>query len=378
MGAARFWTVLLLFVFVGRSAPVEQVLEAQSKALDTRELESFLSGLEADLRPFLPDFQATVKGKTRFDAAKFLRGLLFRFGREIAMNGHLLAELVFLATLCTLLGHLGQAFAGESLVQLAFYLCYLVLVGLAANSFVATVTLGRAVVRNLVDFVYALLPVISSLLLASGASATGALFHPLILTGAAVVGHLAQTIIFPLAMLTAVVTLVGHLAEGFSLSRLAGLLREITVGITGTVLAAFVGLLTVRGVAATVADGVALRTAKYVSGTFVPLVGKGMAEAMETVAGCTLIIKNALGGFGAWTILVLTAFPLVKILAVVIIYRLAAAFVQPLGADRLGEALQAIGNNLLVIFAVTSLVALGFFLALTILVAVGNLVYALR
>ncbi|NLG84773.1 MAG: stage III sporulation protein AE [Firmicutes bacterium] len=376
---ARFWTFLLLFVLAGPpAAPVAQIVEAQSKALDTRELESFLAGLDAEIRPYLPDFRATIKGKAGFDLPGLLRSLLFRFGREIALNGHLLAELVFLAALCAFLGHLGSSFAGESLAQLAFYLCYLVLVGLAANSFVATLMLGRTAVKNLVDFVYALLPVISSLLLASGASATGALFHPLILTGAATVGHLAQTVLFPLAMLTAAVTLVGHLAEGFSLSRLAGFLREATVGITGTGLAVFVGLLAVRGVAAAAADGVALRTAKYVSGTFVPLVGKGMAEAMETVAGCTLIVKNALGGFGAGAILVLSAFPLVKILAVVVIYRLAAALVQPLGPDRLGEGLQAIGNNLLVVFAVTSLVALAFFLALVVLVAMGNLVYALR
>lgn len=362
----------------GLPAPLDRVAEAELKAMDTRGIDDFLAGLEADLRPFLPDFREALKGGDRFDPAGLLRGLLLRLGRELAMNAHLLAELVLLATLSALLAHLGTAFAAGSLAQLAFYVCYLVMAGLAVNGFMTTIGLGREAVRNLVDFVYALLPVVCTLLAASGATATSALFHPLILAGAASVGHLVQTVVFPLAMLAGVVTLVGHLAEGFSLSRLAGLLRDLAVGLTGAILAAFVGLLTVRGVAAAAADGVTLRAAKYVSGTFVPVVGKGMADAMETVAGCTLVLKNALGGFGAWAILVLTAFPLLKILAVVAVYRLAAAFVQPLGADRLGEALQAVGNNLLVVFAVTALVGLAFLLGLTILVALGNLAYSLR
>lgn len=359
------------------AAAMAEIVQAELDALDTRELEHFLSGLDAEIQPYLPDFRRTAQGKGPGPAdlaARLLRGL----ARELALNGHLLGELVLLAAICVLLTHLGGSFAAKGLSDLAYYVCYLVMIGLAVKSFAATLGLGRAAVSDLVGFMYALLPVISSLLVSIGAQATSALFHPLIIAAVATTGHLVQTLVFPLAVLTAVVTLVGHVSTGFSLSKLASLLREVTIGATGVILAGFVGLLTVRGVAAAAADGVALRTAKYVSGTFVPVVGKGMSDAMETVAGCTLVLKNALGGFGAWTLVVLTVFPMVKILAVVAIYRLAAALVQPLGESRLAEALHAVGNSLIVIFAVTALVGLAFLLGLTVLVALGNITHALR
>ena len=46
----------------------------------------------------------------------------------------------------------------------------------------------------------------------------------------------------------------------------------------------FVGILTVQGVAGTVADAVGLRTAKYMTSAFVPVVGKVLSDAVETVA----------------------------------------------------------------------------------------------
>jgi len=373
-----FLLVLSIAVTAPSPAPVDRVVQAEMSALDTRELERFLGSLDAEIRPFLPDFRPSSAQAGQFNPAVMARQLLTKFARELALNAHLLGELVLLAVVCVLLAQLGHTLAAQSLSQLAFYVCYLVMMGLAINTFFATVKLGRAAVGNLVGFMYALLPVVCSLLAAVGAVSTSALFHPLVLAAVVTIGHLVQEVIFPLAVLTAIVTLVSQLAEGFSLTKLAALLRDVTIGVTGVMLAGFVGLVTVRGVAAAATDGVALRTAKYVSGTFVPIVGKGMSDAMETVAGCSLVLKNTVGGMGAWTLIVLTAFPLVKMLVLVAIYRLAAALIQPLGETRLVEALHAISNSFVVLFAVTALVGLAFFLGLTILVALGNLTYALR
>lgn len=358
--------------------PVDRVAEAELAALDTRGLEQFLQSLDAEVRPYLPEFRPTVTRGAGLDPAVFGKQLLVKLARELALNAHLLGELVLLAVVCVLLAHLGGAFAAQNVSQLAFYVCYLVMMGLAANSFFTTVKLGRAAVGDMVGLMYALLPMVCSLMAAVGATATSALLNPAVLGAVAAISRIVQEIIFPLAILMAIVTLVGHLSEGFSLSKLAGLLRDLTVGATGVLLAGFVGLLVIKGVTAAAADGVGLRTAKYVSGTFVPIVGKGMSDAMETVAGCSLVLKNAVGGFGAWALVALTAFPLVKILAVVAIYRLAAALVQPLGETRLVEALNAFGNCFTVLFAVTALIGLAFFLGLTILVALGNYAYVLR
>ena len=63
---------------------------------------------------------------------------------------------------------------------------------------------------------------------------------------------------------------------------------------------------------------------------------------------------------------------------VAFIYRLAAAFVQPLGQDRLAESLQEIGKTVTVIFATVTIVGLMFFICLTVLIGLGNLTAVIR
>lgn len=376
---SKLWPVLLLALSASAAAPpADRVVQAEMSAIDFSGIQGFLDGLDQEIRPYMPDYRPNSGGGGGFDPGLLVKRILNKLLGELALNAHLLGELVFLAVLCALLSHLSGSFASQNVSQLAFYVCYLVMMGLAAKSFFASIQLGRAAVDNMANLMYAMLPVVCSLLAAVGAAATSVIFHPLMIGAVTVIARLVQTVIFPLAILTMLVTLVGHLAEGFSLSKLASLLKTVTIGFTGLLLAGFVGLISVRGVAAAAADGVGLRTAKYVSGTFVPIVGKGMSDAMEAVAGCSLLLKNTIGGFGAWSLIVLVAFPLVKILVLVGIYRLAAALVQPLGENRLVEALNAIGGGFTVIFAVTALIGLAFFLGLTILVALGNLSYALR
>jgi len=68
----------------------------------------------------------------------------------------------------------------------------------------------------------------------------------------------------------------------------------------------------------------------------------------------------------------------VKILSAAVVYRLAAALMQPLGAEQLGESLQLLSNYLFLIFAAVAAVGLMFLITLTIVVALSNFMVMLR
>jgi stage III sporulation protein AE len=148
--------------------------------------------------------------------------------------------------------------------------------------------------------------------------------------------------------------------------------------LTGLLLTVFTGILGVQGVAGAVTDGVGLRTVKYLTGAVVPVVGGVLTDAVDAVAGCSLFIKNAVGIVGVLAILFLCTLPVVKILSAAVMYRLAAALLQPLGAQELSESLHLLGNYLLLVFAAVAAVGLMFFIALTIIVGLSNVVVMLR
>jgi stage III sporulation protein AE len=158
----------------------------------------------------------------------------------------------------------------------------------------------------------------------------------------------------------------------------AGLFRQGGMAVLGLTLVAFVGVITVQGVAGGVADGVALRTAKYATATFIPVVGKMFADTVDMVMGASLLLKNTIGLFGIATVLTLCALPLIKLASLILVIKLAGALVEPMGDEKMAKCLGGMGDNLMLVFGGVLAVALMFFLAITMIIGVGSITMMLR
>jgi stage III sporulation protein AE len=161
-------------------------------------------------------------------------------------------------------------------------------------------------------------------------------------------------------------------------TQLAALLRNIAMGALGSFLTIFLAVVSIQGATSAVTDGVTLRTAKYVTGNFIPLVGRMFSDAADTVLSASMLVKNAVGLAGVFILLILCAFPALKILILAFIYNVSSAVLQPLGNSPIITALGTIGKSLLFVFAALATVGLMFFLAITIIIAAGNISLMVR
>lgn len=78
-------------------------------------------------------------------------------------------------------------------------------------------------------------------------------------------------------------------------------------------------------------DGITLRTAKFITGNFIPVLGRMFTDATDTVISASLLLKNTVGILGVAILICIAAFPAIKVLSLAFIYKLAAAILQPLG-----------------------------------------------
>ena len=376
--------VLLFFSGTGWAnqypAELYSIVEQELAHLKLDELTAFLSQLDAETQALLPtwNLRGWATEGLKLDLATILRQGGRFLAREVMLNLHLLIRLVILAVVGAVLVHFQQAWAGESLGNLVFNIIYLVLMGLAVQSFTTTLQLANAALDRINQFVLALLPPVFTLLAAAGGLTLSTVCHPLMWGGTAVVINIVKNIVLPLILLAGMIGLVSRLGEGFSVSRLAETARQGAVVLLGLLVVIFLGLLTMQGVTVAAADGLGLKAAKFLTGNLMPLVGKTVADSLDLAAGCSLLIKNALGVFGALGVILLCVYPSFKILVVAFIYRLAAVLVQPLGQERLADSLQEIGKTIMVIFAAVAVSGLMFFFSLTILVGLGNLTAVVR
>ena len=99
--------------------------------------------------------------------------------------------------------------------------------------------------------------------------------------------------------------------------------------------------MTVQGIGAAGVDGISIRTAKFAMDRFIPIVGGMFADTVDTLVGCSLVVNNALGVFGLILLLGALLVPLMRMALTMLMYRAAAALMEPV-AD--GPLLRAIGG----------------------------------
>lgn len=353
-----------------------------SQKVNLTEVRGFLERIDQDVKDSMPEFSLTKmfddlrQGKLDLHPENIGKNLLSFLGKEVLKSAPLIGKLLILAVLIAILQQLQSAFSG-SIGKMAQGLAYLVLMGIALATFQVSLDLAGDSIQKMTGFMQTLFPVMMTLLLAMGNLTTAALFKPVVMGSLAFLATLIKTIILPLFFLAAVLKLFNHISSEFKLSKLAGLFEftgKISLGLVMTV---FIGVMAIQGVTGGVADGVALRTAKY-SADLIPVVGKFFKDAVELVVTSGLLLKNALGIVAIVAIALICLGPIVKIVAMILVFRISAALIEPLGQKELADSLQEMSKSLIFIFAAVASVAVMFFMTVAVVVGAGNLTVMLR
>ena len=347
------------------------------------EVNQFIAKANRELHKDLPLLSAQTLANIaanglNTDWKQLWQSIMMLFIKETTANLHLMGKLLFLAVLCALLQNLQNSFENSSISLLSYSTCFIFLTVIALTAFYNALDMVRQTVSTIVNFMEALLPLLLSLLAGMGAFTSAALFTPLMLFVVSSVSILIKDVILPLIFLTGVLECVNYFSDKYRVGNLAGIFKQMSVVTLCLTLVLFIGFITIQGVAGGVADGLALRTAKFATTTFVPVVGKMFADTIELVAGASLLMKNAIGIFGVITILVLCALPLVKLISLIFVIKIAGALVQPMGDEKMAKCLDGIGNNLWLVFGALSTVVLMLFLAITMIVGAGSMALMLR
>ncbi|WP_083879897.1 stage III sporulation protein AE [Desulfitobacterium dichloroeliminans] len=353
-----------------------------TQQVDLTEVRGFLEQIDRDVQQALPNFSLSHmfddlrQGKISLNPVDIGNSLLVLLGKEIVVSAPLIAKLLILAVLTAVLQQLQSAFNG-GVGKMAQALAFLMLMGIALATFQMAMDVAYTAIQNMTGFMQTLLPVMMTMLAAMGNLTTAALFKPIVLGSLAFLATLIKTVALPLFFMAAVLKLFNHISSEFKLSKLAGLLEFAGKLSLGLFLTVFIGVMTVQGVTGGVADGVVLRTAKY-SADLIPVVGKFFKDAVELVVTSGLLLKNALGIVAIIALALICLGPVVKLVAMILVFKISSALIEPLGQTELADTLQEMSKSLIFIFASVASVAIMFFMAIVVVVGSGNLTIMLR
>lgn len=347
------------------------------------ELKVFWDNIMVEYGEFLPDAQKGslmefIQGDKEFSFSGWFSGFGKYLFHELLQNGKLLGMLILLTVFSLFLQSLQNAFEQSSISKVAYSIVFMVLTIIALNSFHVVIQYTKETIDMMISFFLALVPLLLALIAASGGIVSAAFFHPVLLFLMNTSGLLVGNVILPLLFLATVLSIVSTLTEHYKVTQLANLIQNWSIGLLGAFMTIFLGVISVQGASSAVADGITIRTAKFLTGNFIPVVGRMFTDAADTVISASVLLKNTVGLAGVVILLLIVAFPALKILVIALVYKITAAILQPLGGGSVITCLNIISKSMMYIFAALAIVSAMFFLSITIIIAAGNVTLMVR
>lgn len=325
-----------------------------------------------DLEPVEYIKEYIKSGQSSLSISQIIKAITSLIFKEVKTAISLSISIIVIAIICSLVKNLQGAFANESISNIAFFACYSLLIIILSRSFIISINIAIDIIEKLSEFMAAILPVLVVMLTSIGGFAQAATMDPIILGATILIPRIYKNIIIPLITITFVLQFANSISTEHKISNLCKTTKQITIWLQGILLTVFIGILTVRGITSSTIDAVTLKTAKFAIDNFIPIVGKAFSDAIASVAGYSLIIKNAISAVGLIIIVIMMLYPVIKILLNSIVFKLTAALIEPISDKRITTAIASAGDSLILIMSCVLSVSLMFFVLLGIMASSGK------
>lgn len=369
-----FVVCLTLFLCLPiHTCATEEILEAQQESLNIKgfitQANQYTKDVfeEIDFGEFLSD---TITGKV--NNKPIINGILGLLGKEVVQTIRIMGSIILVIVIHSVLKSVSESLENKGVSQITYYVQYILIVTLVMLNFSDIVNLVKGTIQNLVGFSYTLLPILTTLMVTTGNITSANVIQPILLFLITFIGNIITTIIIPIVLVSTALTIVSKVSDKVQIDKLSKFFNSGVVWSLGVILTIFVGLLSVEGTLSSSVDGVTAKTAKAAVSNFIPVVGKILGDAVDTVIGCGNILKNAVGIVGVVVIIGICILPIIKITILMATYYLASAVCQPIADEKVVSLLGKIGDTFKLLLAILISVSMMLVIGLTLVVKITN------
>ena len=269
------------------------IIETQTKSLD---ISSFLKEADNYTTDVLEDIDiSTVLSealKGNIDTGSIGKKILERFFKEILTAIASIGSIVIIVIIHSVLKSISDGLENGSTSQITYYVTYILIVTIVMKNFADIITMVKDSIESLVGFTNCLLPILMTLMLATGSITSATMLEPMILFIITLVGNIITRIIIPLALISIALNVISNVSDKVQIGNLAKYINSTTIWILGIILTIFVGVSSLEGTITSGVDGLTAKTAKTAVSTVIPVVGKILRGCCGDSAGVHKCIKK--------------------------------------------------------------------------------------
>ncbi|MCI8623465.1 MAG: hypothetical protein HFG26_07365 [Provencibacterium sp.] len=253
--------------------------------------------------------------------------------------------------LCALVNTLKEGFHAKELSSVYGAVSVLCVTAAIAKPVTDCILGGAQAIQDCSVFMLSFIPILTSVVTVSGAPVTATTYNLLLFSACQLVSSLAAGVLVPFMGIYTGLCIAGSVGEDIGVLPLAKGIRSLVTWCLTLAMTAYVGLLSMQTLVSTGADNVMLKTGKFLVGSFVPIVGGAISDALSAAQGAMKLLKATVGAFGILAG-ALTFLPvLIKVLLWYLALKCAGSLAGILSMGGLGRLLEACSHCLMTMLA---------------------------
>lgn len=367
--------VMVLIVFLSNLSYAndnQTIIEQQEEF----KIQDFIKNAEKFTGEFFEDIDINeilndaIKGEV--DNSTLLKKILNILGKEVTTNIKSLVSILAIILIHSILKSISESLENNNISKLIYYVQYILIVTVIMSNFTDIIKLVQDTTGNLIGFMNALVPLLITLMMYTGSITTSSVVEPIILFMINFIGNIIQNLIIPFVLVLTSLVIISKISDKVHIDKLSKFFKSGIVWFLGIVLTVFVGIVSLEGTLSSSVDGITAKTTKAVVSSAIPVVGKILGDAVDTVLGCGIVLKNAVGLVGVVIVIGICIMPILKLFVLSVSYKLLSTVVQPIADEKIIDLLEQIGDIFKIFLGILCAISFMLIIGTTLVLKISN------
>ncbi len=332
----RYFLILLTTVFFNYSYIQANETEQIAQTFNTKDLISMFNEymLENNIQDFSPNsiFNDLISGK-KLGYQSIIKTFLNSIFGQISTTFKDSFSLFIIVIICSILTNI-ELDKDSDVVKITKLILYISLSTILLKNYFEIIVMFKDIVSKLSIIMQTISTFLVGILAATGKITSVGVIEPIILGISNLICVIVEYIVIPFFNISLAINIVSKISENIKLDNLSKLFRKISLYIFITVIGIFLTFLGMESTVTKSIDGLTYKTAQDVVSNYVPVVGDFLSDSLDTVIGSTKLIGKVGGVVSIISTIVIVSVPIIKLLAVLIIYNVLISISEPINEDK--------------------------------------------
>ena len=373
--------IFLIIIIYCIFAPVSNVIYAteqttqeeliQSQIQDIN-INSIIDKAEKDTKnniDFNTIFEESLQGKLSQNIIINTVGKIL--GTELKESLKMLVSILLIIIIYGLMKNISENLGNNQTGKIGHFVQIIILITALMEVYTHILQIVKETLETISSFTYMLLPLFISLSISTGniTAATG--IQSVILVSINIITTFINQILIPIIIVATVIGIISNISDEVHMNRLSKYMKSTIIWILCIFLTIFTCVLSLESNLGQGIDQFTSKTTKTAVSTFVPVVGKILGDTVESVLGCTNIIKNAVGTLGVIGTIFIAATPLIRVGLTTLFIYLISGLAEIVADEKIVYVLEQMGDSCKVLLASITTVVIMLIIGFTITMKLG-------